>query len=166
MDTKKIAVIGASKGIGLALAQQLAELGHQVYATYANTAPVFSTKISLGNIWTFSTQRHSTYQKYSMVWSTAQGQFPSSPLTVSVLLIFRPTTNFKFSEPFNASKQPCPHSKKASKRLSFFSQLWQFNKDCLSIAWFLPQKEPSKDSRGHSQPNSPQKFASMPLLHP
>ena len=39
MDTKKIAVIGASKGIGLALAQQLAELGHQVYATYANTAP-------------------------------------------------------------------------------------------------------------------------------
>jgi NAD(P)-dependent dehydrogenase (short-subunit alcohol dehydrogenase family) len=39
METKKIAVIGASKGIGLALAQQLAELGHKVYATYAKTAP-------------------------------------------------------------------------------------------------------------------------------
>jgi NAD(P)-dependent dehydrogenase (short-subunit alcohol dehydrogenase family) len=39
METKKIAIIGASKGIGLALAQQLAELGHEVYATYAKTAP-------------------------------------------------------------------------------------------------------------------------------
>jgi NAD(P)-dependent dehydrogenase (short-subunit alcohol dehydrogenase family) len=39
METKKIAIIGASKGIGLALAQQLAELGHEVYATYSNTTP-------------------------------------------------------------------------------------------------------------------------------
>lgn len=39
METKKIAIIGASKGIGLALAHQLAELGHEVYATYAKTAP-------------------------------------------------------------------------------------------------------------------------------
>jgi NAD(P)-dependent dehydrogenase (short-subunit alcohol dehydrogenase family) len=39
METKKIAIIGASKGIGLTLAQQLADLGHEVYATYAKTAP-------------------------------------------------------------------------------------------------------------------------------
>ena len=39
METKKIAIIGASKGIGLALAQQLASDGHQVYATFGQTTP-------------------------------------------------------------------------------------------------------------------------------
>ena len=39
MERKNIVIIGASKGIGLALAQQLAAEGHQVFATYANTPP-------------------------------------------------------------------------------------------------------------------------------
>lgn len=41
METKNIAVIGASKGIGLALVQKLAQQGHQVLATYAQTLPTF-----------------------------------------------------------------------------------------------------------------------------
>ncbi|MFM6947074.1 MAG: SDR family NAD(P)-dependent oxidoreductase [Flavobacteriales bacterium] len=41
METKKIAVIGASKGIGLSLTQLLIEQGHEVYATYSQTIPVF-----------------------------------------------------------------------------------------------------------------------------
>lgn len=39
MERKNIVIIGASKGIGLALAQQLAAEGHQVSATYSNTPP-------------------------------------------------------------------------------------------------------------------------------
>lgn len=39
MERKNIVIIGASKGIGLALAQQLAAEGHQVFATYSNTPP-------------------------------------------------------------------------------------------------------------------------------
>jgi NAD(P)-dependent dehydrogenase (short-subunit alcohol dehydrogenase family) len=39
METKKIAVIGASKGIGLSLVQQLLEQGHEIYATYSQTSP-------------------------------------------------------------------------------------------------------------------------------
>jgi NAD(P)-dependent dehydrogenase (short-subunit alcohol dehydrogenase family) len=42
METKKYAIIGASKGIGLALTQQLLEEGHHVFATYANTNPTFT----------------------------------------------------------------------------------------------------------------------------
>ncbi len=41
METKKIAVIGASKGIGLCLTQLLLEQGHEVYATYSKTNPDF-----------------------------------------------------------------------------------------------------------------------------
>lgn len=41
METKKIAIIGASKGIGLALAKQLTEEGHEVLATFANTTPSY-----------------------------------------------------------------------------------------------------------------------------
>ncbi len=41
METKNIAVIGASKGIGLALVQKLAHQGHQVFATYSQTLPTF-----------------------------------------------------------------------------------------------------------------------------
>lgn len=41
METKNIAVIGASKGIGLALIQKLAQQGHQVLATYSQTTPTF-----------------------------------------------------------------------------------------------------------------------------
>ncbi|MFM6945958.1 MAG: SDR family NAD(P)-dependent oxidoreductase [Flavobacteriales bacterium] len=41
METKNIAVIGASKGIGLALIQKLAQQGQQVLATYAQTQPTF-----------------------------------------------------------------------------------------------------------------------------
>ncbi|MFM8596957.1 MAG: SDR family NAD(P)-dependent oxidoreductase [Flavobacteriales bacterium] len=40
METKKIAVIGASKGIGLSLTQLLLEQGHEIYATYSQTSPV------------------------------------------------------------------------------------------------------------------------------
>lgn len=39
METKKIAVIGASKGIGLSLIQLLLEQGHEVFATYSQTSP-------------------------------------------------------------------------------------------------------------------------------
>ena len=39
MERKNIVIIGASKGIGLALAQQLAAEGHHVFATYSNTPP-------------------------------------------------------------------------------------------------------------------------------
>ncbi len=39
MERKNIVIIGASKGIGLALTQQLAAEGHQVFATYSNTPP-------------------------------------------------------------------------------------------------------------------------------
>ena len=42
METKLFAIIGASKGIGLALTQQLLEEGHHVFATYANTNPTFT----------------------------------------------------------------------------------------------------------------------------
>lgn len=42
METKNIAIIGASKGIGYALATQLLEAGHHVFATYANTSPTFT----------------------------------------------------------------------------------------------------------------------------
>lgn len=42
MESKKIAIIGASKGIGMALATSLLEEGHQVFATYANTTPSFN----------------------------------------------------------------------------------------------------------------------------
>jgi NAD(P)-dependent dehydrogenase (short-subunit alcohol dehydrogenase family) len=41
METKQIVIIGASKGIGFALANMLLEAGHHVFATYANTAPTF-----------------------------------------------------------------------------------------------------------------------------
>lgn len=41
METKKIAVIGASKGIGLSLTQLLIEQGHDVHATYSKTEPDF-----------------------------------------------------------------------------------------------------------------------------
>lgn len=41
METKNIAVIGASKGIGLALIQKLAQQGHQVLAIYSQTTPTF-----------------------------------------------------------------------------------------------------------------------------
>lgn len=41
METKNIAVIGASKGIGLALIQKLAAQGQHVLATYAQTQPTF-----------------------------------------------------------------------------------------------------------------------------
>lgn len=41
METKNIAVIGASKGIGLALIQKLAAQGQYVLATYAQTQPSF-----------------------------------------------------------------------------------------------------------------------------
>lgn len=41
METKKIAVIGASKGIGLSLTQLLIEQGHEVHATYSKTEPDF-----------------------------------------------------------------------------------------------------------------------------
>lgn len=42
METKIIAIIGASKGIGFALANQLLEAGHHVFATYSNTSPTFT----------------------------------------------------------------------------------------------------------------------------
>jgi NAD(P)-dependent dehydrogenase (short-subunit alcohol dehydrogenase family) len=41
METKKFAIIGASKGIGLALAKQLTKEGHEVLATFANTTPSY-----------------------------------------------------------------------------------------------------------------------------
>lgn len=41
METKNIAVIGASKGIGMALVQKLAQQGQHVLATYAHTQPSF-----------------------------------------------------------------------------------------------------------------------------
>jgi NAD(P)-dependent dehydrogenase (short-subunit alcohol dehydrogenase family) len=40
-----IAIIGASSGIGLALAQQLAQAGHQVYGTYCKTQPTAQDNI-------------------------------------------------------------------------------------------------------------------------
>jgi NAD(P)-dependent dehydrogenase (short-subunit alcohol dehydrogenase family) len=41
METKNIAIIGASKGIGFALAKQLLHEGHIVLATYSQTSPTY-----------------------------------------------------------------------------------------------------------------------------
>lgn len=42
MESKNIVIIGASKGIGLALSQHLAEQGHNLFATYSSTMPSLS----------------------------------------------------------------------------------------------------------------------------
>lgn len=81
METKNIAVIGASKGIGLALVQKLAQQGHQVFATYSQTLPTFE-------------HQNVKWQSYSV----ADGQLLEIPEVLDGLVYCPGTISLK---PFN-----------------------------------------------------------------
>lgn len=81
METKNIAVIGASKGIGLALVQKLAHQGHQVFATYSQTLPTFE-------------HQNVKWQSYSV----AEGQHLEIPEELDGLVYCPGTISLK---PFN-----------------------------------------------------------------